>query len=321
MPPRHRCSADGPGTRRPQWLAVLVVVAAFAAASLQPSYRVAEVGEAQLIAASGVDLAELPRDAGAAREWLAALGFPVDGFGDGSLEDFLARFFPGALPELPPFPSPGLPTTTVAPPTTVVPPTTTVAPPTTTVVPPTTTVVPPTTTVAPPPSTSTTWTIPTTTIPTTTVPVTTIPATTTTVVPPTTTTVVPAAPIDEAAERRFVQLINEERTAQGLAALDVDLDIRTVARDWSRWMAGRGVGCTQANLAHNPSFASQMPLGWTRVAENVACGSSVASIHAALMSSPGHRANILDPGFTDLGVGVAVGSGGTLWVTQNFGAY
>ena len=37
-----------------------------------------------------------------------------------------------------------------------------------------------------------------------------------------------------------------------------------------------------------------------------------------VMQSEGHRANIMNPGYTDLGVGIAQGQGGTYWV-QNFG--
>lgn len=38
-----------------------------------------------------------------------------------------------------------------------------------------------------------------------------------------------------------------------------------------------------------------------------------------MMSSAGHRANILNPAFADLGVGVARGADGRLYWVQNFG--
>ncbi len=37
-----------------------------------------------------------------------------------------------------------------------------------------------------------------------------------------------------------------------------------------------------------------------------------------LMGSPGHRANLLDPGFTGIGIGIVRGKGGLLYITQDF---
>lgn len=81
------------------------------------------------------------------------------------------------------------------------------------------------------------------------------------------------------------------------------------------------------DLAHNPSFSSQVPAGWSAVAENVGWydgpvdAAEVARlIHEEWMKSPGHRANLLNPAYTHIGVGVAHGSNGW-YLTQNFGAY
>ncbi len=56
------------------------------------------------------------------------------------------------------------------------------------------------------------------------------------------------------------------------------------------------------------------------VGENIACGQrSAAEVVRGWMNSPGHRANILKPEFTRLGVGFAGGGrAGTYW-TQLFG--
>jgi uncharacterized protein YkwD len=55
-------------------------------------------------------------------------------------------------------------------------------------------------------------------------------------------------------------------------------------------------------------------------AENIAAGHrSPADVVKGWMNSPGHRANILNCGFTQIGVGYATGgTHGTYW-TQNFG--
>jgi uncharacterized protein YkwD len=54
--------------------------------------------------------------------------------------------------------------------------------------------------------------------------------------------------------------------------------------------------------------------------ENIARGQTdAAAVMTAWMDSPGHRQNILNCDFEDLGVGYVEGSGGPWWV-QNFGA-
>jgi hypothetical protein len=52
-------------------------------------------------------------------------------------------------------------------------------------------------------------------------------------------------------------------------------------------------------------------------AENVAYAPTIEELHAGLMKSPPHRANILDPKFNAVGIGIAP-SGGDLYVAQNF---
>src|SRR5713226_4782392 len=68
---------------------------------------------------------------------------------------------------------------------------------------------------------------------------------------------------------------------------------------------------------------------WTAIGENIAAGQqSPQQVVDDWMNSPGHRANILDPSFRDVGIGIAVGPGtwpnGYLdpqvtWWTTDFG--
>ncbi|CAN5724906.1 hypothetical protein BH24ACT2_BH24ACT2_06050 [soil metagenome] len=125
-----------------------------------------------------------------------------------------------------------------------------------------------------------------------------------------------ASAASEFAEQQFVDLINQERAAVGKPALVVNVSVRTVARNWTDAMIADGNGCPES-LSHNPKYSSQIPSGWSRAAENVACGQSVESLHRALMNSSGHRQNILGA-FNQVGVGVSVDARGTMWVTQNF---
>jgi uncharacterized protein YkwD len=76
-------------------------------------------------------------------------------------------------------------------------------------------------------------------------------------------------------------------------------------------MAGSG-------LAHNPDLGGDLQragiTGWRSYGENVGYGSDVDQVHARFMGSAGHRANILNPTYSQVGIGV-VRSGGTVWVT------
>jgi hypothetical protein len=120
-----------------------------------------------------------------------------------------------------------------------------------------------------------------------------------------------ASAADAGAEAQFLQLMNAERAANGLAPLTYRLDVVPVARAWTDRMAG------EQHLYHNPSLSTQMPGDWTSIGENVGYGSSVGQLHTAFMNSPGHRANVLGD-FHSVGIGVSTDSKGTMWVTLDF---
>jgi uncharacterized protein YkwD len=73
-------------------------------------------------------------------------------------------------------------------------------------------------------------------------------------------------------------------------------------------------------LAHRPDLGSLLhSCSASRVGENIAYGNVSADQMVAMwMSSPGHRANILRPEFTHLGVGVARTGSGRVYGTQDF---
>lgn len=118
------------------------------------------------------------------------------------------------------------------------------------------------------------------------------------------------AAVDATAEASFVSLLNQERTSRGLPPVTVAADLTAVARRHS----GRMGAAT--NLHHNPSLAADVA-NWKKVGENVGRGSTVASIHGAFMASAGHKANILDRDWVEIGVGVEV-IDGRIWVTEVF---
>lgn len=112
-------------------------------------------------------------------------------------------------------------------------------------------------------------------------------------------------------ESRFIQLVNLERTKQGLAELSLISTMTEAARDWTLSMTLDGV------LAHASDITTGLPAGWTNAGENVGFGGSVDQVMQSFINSDGHRANILDPNFNSIGVGVYQ-QGDLIWTTHRF---
>jgi uncharacterized protein YkwD len=120
-----------------------------------------------------------------------------------------------------------------------------------------------------------------------------------------------ASTVDDEAQLRH--LINQERAEDGRGRLDAGGRLTGVARDHSDEMAGTG------RLYHNPELATDLRSVSFRIAgENVGVGGSIEDLHEAFMDSPPHRHNVLRRSFHKVGVGVAYGDDGRLWVTVVF---
>ena len=125
--------------------------------------------------------------------------------------------------------------------------------------------------------------------------------------------------VDERAEARMLDLLNEERTSRGLKPLRLDATIVPVARAHSRDMFERSYFAHQSPDGLTPF--DRMRRGNVRfrvVGENLAFASSVERAHDGLMKSPGHRENILRPEFGRVGIGAVRGSFFGTMFTQNF---
>ena len=111
-------------------------------------------------------------------------------------------------------------------------------------------------------------------------------------------------------EQTFTDSINRARAAQGLPALATRDSLVSVARSWAQTMADQG------KLYHNPNLTSEVT-NWRWVGENVGYGPDALTVHVAFMNSPGHRANVLDSDYAEVGVG-AVTVNGRVWVAEVF---
>ncbi|HDW3055271.1 TPA: serine protease [Bacillus cereus] len=117
-------------------------------------------------------------------------------------------------------------------------------------------------------------------------------------------------------EQRVVELTNAERTKQGLPALKIDTELSKVARIKSEDMQKNNY------FDHNsPTYGSpfdmmkKFGISYTSAGENIAQGQRTPEeVVQAWMNSAGHRANILNNGFTHIGVGYV--ESGNYWTQQ-----
>lgn len=105
--------------------------------------------------------------------------------------------------------------------------------------------------------------------------------------------------------------LNEVRAAVGLAEFTRSPELDAKAQAQADRMAKR------ATIFHSSNLASGVTEGWTSIGENVALAGSVDEAQRALEASPGHYANMVNPLFNNVGIGVTVRNGVT-YVVQVF---
>ncbi|MEX1363070.1 MAG: CAP domain-containing protein [Nannocystaceae bacterium] len=139
-------------------------------------------------------------------------------------------------------------------------------------------------------------------------------------------TVDDAVTADQIARANFLYL-NEERRSRGLAELEWDAQAAAVAWGHSRDMHDNGfVGHVSPTTGDVTARLQRAGVSGAMIRENVARGYGPQGIHASLLASPGHRANMLARDVTHVGIGAVVGKPETdmdgaprpVFVTQNF---
>ncbi|SOD91246.1 sigma-70 family RNA polymerase sigma factor [Streptomyces sp. Ag109_G2-15] len=120
---------------------------------------------------------------------------------------------------------------------------------------------------------------------------------------------------------QVVALVNKERAAAGCGPLTEDPQLEKAAQGHSDDMAARNFfDHTNPDGADPGQRITAAGYRWSTYGENIAQGQQTPqAVMDSWMNSPGHRANILNCSFKDIGVGVHKGSGGPWW-TQDFGA-
>ncbi|MDI6894651.1 MAG: CAP domain-containing protein [Bacillota bacterium] len=120
-------------------------------------------------------------------------------------------------------------------------------------------------------------------------------------------------------EQRMVDLINMERSRVGLPALQVNPVLVKLARLKSEDMVAKGYFGHMSPTYGSPfAMMDRAGVKYRYAGENLAGAPTVEMAHRALMNSPGHRANILSPHFTHVGIGIARGGPYGYMYTQMF---
>ncbi|TVP68982.1 MAG: CAP domain-containing protein [Leptolyngbya sp. LCM1.Bin17] len=131
--------------------------------------------------------------------------------------------------------------------------------------------------------------------------------------------VVPAQHLSQAEDPVVAELltrVNQARQQAGVDPLSLNPQLNTAAQGHAQDMASTG------RLSHTGSDGSTMrsridatDYRWRAIGENVAMGQpTAAAVLESWLNSPGHRQNLLNPTFTELGLGWAEAGGRLYWV-------
>lgn len=140
-------------------------------------------------------------------------------------------------------------------------------------------------------------------------------------------------------EQQMLDLINADRAAAGLNPLVFNGDLNESSEDHSAWMletdsfSHRGEdGSSSRDRIEDAGYELEgrwltgENIAWVNEAGENGLSDEVIRLHTNLMNSPEHRANLMNPEFKEIGIGVETGdfvdNGQQLdavFVTQNFG--
>lgn len=116
----------------------------------------------------------------------------------------------------------------------------------------------------------------------------------------------------------LLELHNKERFSRGLCDLQIEPKLDDAAQKHAEWMA------EHHRMSHTgeggSSVGKRVGGGWQTWGENIAYGAKTEqSVHKMWMNSSGHRANILNKNFNDVGIGIAQTKDGTIYWCVDFG--
>ena len=127
----------------------------------------------------------------------------------------------------------------------------------------------------------------------------------------------------KALEQKVIELVNKQRAYNGLPTLKANWEVSRVARYKSQDMIDKHYFAHQSPTFGSPfNMMENFGIRFSAAGENIAYGQRTPEeVMNSWMNSPGHRSNILNATYNQIGVGVAKSSNGTFYWTQMFIKY
>lgn len=121
-------------------------------------------------------------------------------------------------------------------------------------------------------------------------------------------------------EKQVIELTNQQRVNNGLKPLEYNWELCRIARIKSQDMIDKNYFSHTSPTYGSPfDMIRSFGLTYRSAGENIAKGQRTPqAVVTGWMNSSGHRANILNSGYTQIGVGYATDSSGTPYWTQMF---
>ncbi|WP_332689243.1 CAP domain-containing protein [Halalkalibacter lacteus] len=109
-------------------------------------------------------------------------------------------------------------------------------------------------------------------------------------------------------EQQMIDLVNQEREQKGLRPLSINLELTEVARAKAQDMIDNNYFAHQSPTYGSPfEMLTQFGVEYRTAGENLAGNQTVEAAHQELMNSEGHRANILNGDYQEVGIGIIEG--------------
>jgi hypothetical protein len=125
----------------------------------------------------------------------------------------------------------------------------------------------------------------------------------------------PAAHADDVSD--WLSFVNNIRAQNGVGPLQISAEESGLAQQRSQ------INASNNTLVHTSDLTAGVTENWTKLGENIGVGGSTSAIGTAFVNSPSHFANLVEPRYTHIGIGVvwvtdpATGQQ-TQWVTHRF---
>lgn len=119
--------------------------------------------------------------------------------------------------------------------------------------------------------------------------------------------------------QQALSLLNADRAKNGLPALALNSALSNLGDAYAQDMINRNFFSHYNPEGQSPFDRMKAAgIGYTYAGENLAINTGVAAAETAFMNSSGHRANILNQNYTQVGLGVRHDAKGSVYVVQEF---